>query len=274
MPSTRIDRYRGFDAPLPAVVAVGRSHQRRARPGLGRHRHPVWELCLLQEGHAEWFMADRTYRLSPGTLFLTPPRIDHGSVSGTIEPCRLFWVQFRLKPSSHPALYRTLGEAGPGAWNLPSPRHWLAMHERLIDECAQPRRDSPEVASATLSLLLHETVRSRSAEAAAEPPEAVAQMLAFIAAEPATRRTLADLQELTEFSRSRIHQLFRRSLGISPVTAMTQPRLQQARHLLRETDRPVTAIAYDLGFSSSQHFATAFRKRFGITPSAYRRNEF
>jgi transcriptional regulator GlxA family with amidase domain len=41
--------------------------------------------------------------------------------------------------------------------------------------------------------------------------------------------------------------------------------------LARRTDRTISEIAFAWGFSSSAHFSRAFRKRFGITPSAFRR---
>ena len=48
-------------------------------------------------------------------------------------------------------------------------------------------------------------------------------------------------------------------------------RIERARLLLAETDMPITMIAADLGYSSSQHFATSFRRDTGTTPSRYRR---
>jgi AraC-like DNA-binding protein len=47
-------------------------------------------------------------------------------------------------------------------------------------------------------------------------------------------------------------------------------RIYRAKYLLREPDRPITAIALDLGFSSSQYFATVFKKLVGLTPGEYR----
>jgi AraC-like DNA-binding protein len=44
-----------------------------------------------------------------------------------------------------------------------------------------------------------------------------------------------------------------------------------ARHLLRETTMPIQQIAETLRFSSAANFATAFRRRAGMTPSAFRR---
>ena len=51
-------------------------------------------------------------------------------------------------------------------------------------------------------------------------------------------------------------------------------RLQRCYDLLtRPEPRPlsVTEVAYQLGFSSSSHFSTAFRRKFGISPSDLRR---
>jgi AraC-like DNA-binding protein len=44
-----------------------------------------------------------------------------------------------------------------------------------------------------------------------------------------------------------------------------------ARHLLRDTRMPIQRIAESVHFSSAANFATAFRRRSGITPSEYRR---
>ena len=45
-----------------------------------------------------------------------------------------------------------------------------------------------------------------------------------------------------------------------------------ARQLLRDTDLPIQQVAETLRFSSGANFATAFRRRLGMTPSEYRRH--
>jgi len=47
-------------------------------------------------------------------------------------------------------------------------------------------------------------------------------------------------------------------------------RLQVAQRRMLQTDEPLSTIAYGVGFSSQQHFSTAFRKATGTTPSAWR----
>jgi len=50
-------------------------------------------------------------------------------------------------------------------------------------------------------------------------------------------------------------------------------RLEYSRNLLQsplQRSRSITEIAFAAGFSSSAHFSTAFKKRYGVTPSAAR----
>ncbi|HAS45794.1 MAG TPA: hypothetical protein DCS93_35260 [Microscillaceae bacterium] len=47
-------------------------------------------------------------------------------------------------------------------------------------------------------------------------------------------------------------------------------KMEKARNLLRETDKPTSEIAHLLGYSHPGHFTNAFKKKYGITPSAIR----
>ena len=82
---------------------------------------------------------------------------------------------------------------------------------------------------------------------------------------------LADLCAVAHMSRSNLVVVFREATGLTPVQYLIQTRLREAILLLRETDRTVTDIAYDVGFSDSNYFARQFRKALGTTPTAYRR---
>ena len=61
-----------------------------------------------------------------------------------------------------------------------------------------------------------------------------------------------------------------RALGQAPIDYLIERRLGAAMRLLRETDRPITDIALETGFSDSNYFARQFRRRTGTTPSAFR----
>ena len=66
------------------------------------------------------------------------------------------------------------------------------------------------------------------------------------------------------------HELFHKETGTTPARYMLKKRLALARTRLIRTEDSITALALDLGFSTSQYFATAFKRFVGITPREYR----
>ncbi|RRH69779.1 helix-turn-helix domain-containing protein [Falsigemmobacter faecalis] len=67
-----------------------------------------------------------------------------------------------------------------------------------------------------------------------------------------------------------LHALFQDG-GESVADWLWSRRCQQAfDRLVREPQSPVTQVAFDLGYSSSSHFSTQFRRRYGISPRELR----
>jgi len=46
-------------------------------------------------------------------------------------------------------------------------------------------------------------------------------------------------------------------------------RIDRAKQYLQQKTIPITTLAMELGFSSSQHFAAVFKRRTGTTPRTY-----
>src|SRR4029078_10767267 len=63
---------------------------------------------------------------------------------------------------------------------------------------------------------------------------------------------------------------FRRVFGATPNRCLRRRRVERSMFLLRETDRSVTDICFDVGFTSLVTFSRMFREIVGETPSGYR----
>src|SRR6187401_1300978 len=86
-------------------------------------------------------------------------------------------------------------------------------------------------------------------------------------AEPLDVRTVAAVAHVSEahFSRS-----FRAVFGETPHRYLQRRRVERSMFLLRETDRRVTDVCFDVGFTSLGTFSRTFREIVGETPSGYR----
>jgi AraC-like DNA-binding protein len=63
---------------------------------------------------------------------------------------------------------------------------------------------------------------------------------------------------------------FRRAFGETPHQYLLTRRLERAAALLRNTDRTVAEICFDVGLRSVGSFTTSFRRAFDLSPTAYR----
>jgi AraC-like DNA-binding protein len=66
---------------------------------------------------------------------------------------------------------------------------------------------------------------------------------------------------------------FKEALGRSPKQFLIEVRIGAAQDMLVRTERPIAAIALDVGFSQPSHFAEAFKRLTGKTPREYRQTK-
>lgn len=82
--------------------------------------------------------------------------------------------------------------------------------------------------------------------------------------------TTSELAALCHLSERQFTRVFRGLLGESPMRYLIRQRLRAARHELIASDRPIGAIAIDLGFYDQSAFTRAFRAETSVTPATYR----
>ena len=79
------------------------------------------------------------------------------------------------------------------------------------------------------------------------------------------------LCEMTELSDSSLRRLFKEHTGKTPFEFMKELRMVTAARKLLATNKRVSTIAYELGFSDQNYFARVFKSVFGISPDQYRK---
>lgn len=82
---------------------------------------------------------------------------------------------------------------------------------------------------------------------------------------------IQELASLVGTNTKRLNQAFKYCTGITVFEYLREERMKEAGLLLQNTRLPISDIALRVGFTSSANFSTAFKERFGIPPSRYRR---
>lgn len=95
----------------------------------------------------------------------------------------------------------------------------------------------------------------------------VTSYLSMRLAEPVS---VADMARRAGLSPSHFAAQFRRSFGVAPHQFLLRLRVEHAQSLLATSDAPLIEVAALCGFGDAPHFAKAFKRETGSTPSAYR----
>ncbi|MEU3530491.1 AraC family transcriptional regulator [Streptomyces murinus] len=79
------------------------------------------------------------------------------------------------------------------------------------------------------------------------------------------------LARVTHVSPAHFARTFRATFGETPHRYLQRRRVERAMYLLRESDRSVTDIAFEVGFGSPGTFSRTFRDIVGSSPRGYRK---
>lgn len=136
-----------------------------------------------------------------------------------------------------------------------------------VDEMTEP--DEIYLALAQAVYRLTEMVRDGAASSGCSEPVRVC--VNYIQEHLHSQISLDELAREAGVSRSHLCRLFRADTGQSPSQYVLRAKLAEAHTLLTESGFSISEVANVLDFSSQSYFSACFKKRYGITPNAFRR---
>ena len=264
---------------IPELRLVGHVNYHTARPSFfNKHYHiEVLEIFYIVRGKVSWWVEGVSSEVCGNEIFLVWPRELHGAKNNIVEPSEYYWIQVQL-----PFLYRTGGREN--LHNLEkelrrTPERKLAgtmallpLYQSLLVEHAQRAANRESVVRETLHLLLSLVLRCTQTQRSSLPREHPhhAQLIRAMrwAKENIAEATLRNMVKVSGLEKAIFRKHFHALVGSSPQQYLIRLKLQNAKVQLAH-GCTITEISHQLGFSSSQYFATVFRKYEGLSPSDY-----
>jgi AraC-like DNA-binding protein len=223
---------------------------------------------------------ERTQLLSTGFLLLgnAGQNYEASHEHGVGDVCLVFDFPSGVIDELAGSLRRGAGTRRPFAVNVLPPHPRVDALRRLVEEEVSLGEGTGSLEELGLSLAAHVLRMSgtgtlRSSSAAPDTRRGrdhIVAAMAHIEQSAAAEVRLSELAALAGLSPFHFLRLFKRETGITPHRFLVQTRIRRAVQLLRETSRPVTAIAFEVGFGDLSNFINAFRREVGVSPRSYR----
>jgi len=265
---------------LPAVPMLGYCNYRNPRPDVPEHWHPgCIEIHYGIRNALSFGFNNRVYRLAPGDVFVNLPNERH-TVSVHPKGLILYWMIVRLDANEPTFLQQPPSEAAALRQALlhiphrhfrgtPTIKRLFQSLHMLVDEPATPLR-TLRLRTATLELLMEVMSAARGHTVPADESR-LESILHEIQNHPEKSFSVEALARQAGMAPNHFITRFRNLTGLPPRQFLLDCRMKAARRLLQEErSRTVTEIALQLGFCSSQHFASLFKRHTGVTPLACR----
>jgi len=266
--------------PLPGVLMLGRYQNAASGSALAPHLHRgALEICFLERGLQTYRVRDRLYRMRGNDQFFTLPNEVHDTAHLPEERGILYWLILGI---SRPGPF--LGLANPAASRLKRellrmPRRHFRAHRdcaavlgELVDCAVALRKASqPYLRLRMQALLLQYLTLTIAASHQGTPGRTsplIQRVLAYIDSHLSDPVLVPRLAEIARLSQSRLKARFKREIGVPPAEYWLRRKVERAGELLKT--RSVTFVAHELGFSSSQYFATVFKRYTMLRPSSHR----
>ena len=227
------------------------------------------EFCYLVHGEQVWHVGGSDYRIRGNEIFLTYPDEPHGSGNNPTGKGRLYWLHLYLPRKDKTFLTLDTREAAPLVETLRHlPRRSFrgdlrlqAIYEDIITTLLAPdlRLKKLRVARLLLEWLQIIIDCAHAAQPPAHSPD-IQRVLDHVRKKIDENLTLPDLARVAGLSLPRFKAKFKQQVGIAPMEYFMRAKVDEAGRLLKDPRQSVTDVAYSLGFSSSQYFATVFKR--------------
>nr|WP_202886926.1 helix-turn-helix domain-containing protein [Cohnella zeiphila] len=233
------------------------------------------------EGRSDWLIAftlagegyfqvpgRETALCGPGEIALLKPGTPHryGTSSGKIWD--FFWVHFspeRIEASLLPDESLAVRKID----NEHARKRIYRAFRRILEDWRQQGDYWEDLCYGALReiLMLLERRRRRKLDVRVE------ETLRLLSRQMQHPTRIDELARSVGLSPSRLSHLFKEGTGQSIIDSLNEMRIRQAALLLEHSGRSASEVCYEVGFQNYNHFINQFRKRLGMSPTAYKKQK-
>ncbi len=239
-----------------------------------------YKILVMLKGQASIYIGKNIYYTKSGDcVVFAPGSLYHAEISGD-EGCQFVAVNFNLtNPVQDADFRRVLGLQDiaiyPGLIPENTMQYIYAVFRNAAEEKDGHYFNTILLVKRLVGIIFYNghnsMAESRSKTASLGEENMVLTCHRYIISNPSKAVTVEELCSLCNVSQSYLYKCFQNVLGVSSKEFITRTKLDIATKELLQTDKTVSQVAADNGYSNGYRFSNIFKKAYGISPSLYRR---
>ncbi|OLY94393.1 AraC-type DNA-binding protein [Cnuella takakiae] len=255
---------------------------------LTKAAHDFLRIYYVADGRFDWMIDNQHYILYPGDLALILPGQSFGGEKDLLDIGTVAWLHLGLQQ------LEPTGKMIMGKWSRLSDSECRSIGQILVlNNCPvlsklkeagtlmqhiQQEFAQQEIGYTTrINQLIEELFivvarqLTRQNTSRRDFPQTFMKLEQTLRERLSHQWTVEEMAALVGLGNTAFSEKVKSYTGFSPLNYLINIRISEAIKLLKRPDVHVTDIALDVGFYSSQHFATTFKKLTGYTPSEFRK---
>lgn len=234
------------------------------------HNHPQFEMHAILGGTCEVDVDGSSLVLCAGRAAVISPGQYHRVIPGE-EDCRRLVVNIIVPEGP---MRRALTDTLADEYAFALTADMVALCRGILDESRERQpfcRELMRVRLAELGILLLRLLNLQEEVPAVEGAlRPVAVIDNYFETQIGKNPSADDLAAKLHLSRRQLNRILHATYGMGFREKLLRNRMDQAKWLLRHTDKTVSAIAIEVGYAYDSAFREAFRREFRLTPQEYR----
>lgn len=245
-------------------------------------------IYYVLEGKFEWTVNDRDYILYPGDVVLIQPGCKFSRQTGVLDIGKLCWIIIEVEKTGSPEEIMfgkwssfplneilTIGKIfrfgnTPVISRIKEVERILAgiRYELFYQEVGYVTRTNQLIDELIILIARKLTLHNNTHR---DFPKSFLNLEQALRKNLSHQWTVEEMAAMVGLGTTTFTEKVKSYSGFTPLNYLITIRVSEAIKLLKQNKLSVTDIALDVGFYSSQHFSTTFKKLTGSTPSDFRK---
>ena len=250
----------------------------KASEAIDMHYHAnSIEIFCLAKGNRIINVNGKCYTVRGNELFVLFPNEAHSTSYYTQSPGKFFGIRVDLSDENNLLGLNEKFSCCLIKLLLSLERHYklapdsLALIENAMSQYCMADDVSRCIATSYISNFLFTIKHMQPISGASEVDGNIKKALAYIECNYQSQIKVEQLAAASCLSLSHFKNKFKDSMGMTPSEYVSFIKIEAAKQSLSNSDIAITALAYDLGFCSSDYFSTVFKKFVQLSPNEFRR---